>query len=131
MHEAGQGQGVLELVSLWLWHLRSGEFSFNVIPLIYLHLLPGEGKIVPSSALQDPKDTQFAHVIAPCVCWAASLLPGSWQKTDYLQFEGKMREGWRKGGGSHRPAWYRQGSMQLFGWLACFVWGIDSERKNL
>lgn len=74
MHETEQGQHVFELVSLWLWRLGSEEFCFYVNSLLYFHLLPGEVKIAPSSALQDPKDTKFAHVIAPCVLWAAPLL---------------------------------------------------------
>lgn len=53
MYDTGQGQWVLELVSLWLWHLGSEDFGFYVNPLLYFHLLPGEVKIVPSSALQD------------------------------------------------------------------------------
>lgn len=61
-------------VALWLWHLGSEEFCFYVNSLLYFHLLSGEVKVVPSSALQDPKETKFAHVIAPCVHWAAPLL---------------------------------------------------------
>lgn len=61
MHEAGQGQWVLELVSFLLWHLGSGEFSFKIIPLLYLHL-PEEMAIISSSALWDPRDTKFANV---------------------------------------------------------------------
>lgn len=78
MYDTWQGQWVLELVSLWLWCLGSEEFGFYVNPLLYFNLLSGEVKIVPSSALQDLKITKFAHVIAPCVLWAAPLLPGSW-----------------------------------------------------
>lgn len=78
VHDTGQRQWLLELVSLWLWHLGSEEFGFYVNSLLYFRLLPGEVKIVPSSAFQDPKDTKFVYVIAPCVLWAAPLLPGSW-----------------------------------------------------
>lgn len=52
MHER-QSRDILELVSVWLWHLGSEEFCFYVNSLLYFHLFPGEVKIVPS-ALQDP-----------------------------------------------------------------------------
>lgn len=34
MHETEQGQSILELVSLWLWHLGSEEFCFYVNSLL-------------------------------------------------------------------------------------------------
>lgn len=61
----GRGGGFWSCCLELLCHLESGEFSFNVIPLLYLHRLPAEVKIIPSSALWDPTDTQSSHVVAP------------------------------------------------------------------
>lgn len=62
----------------------------------------------------------------------APLLPSknlslSEWKSDYLHFDGKMREGWEKDSNLHRAVCHS--SVQLSSGELCSVWGTHSERN--
>lgn len=102
-----------------------GGFSFDVIPSLFLHLLPGEVEIILCSALWHPEATQFV----PCIPWAASPLLGHGEKQIICSLRAKQGRGEERAGaytrlhgtGCARDSFYR--------WLVCFA-GEAIQKKN-